>query len=87
MYNYGKFMMKKEKSREKKFFNGKKDGERVIGYTFHVGYIYRADCRPSCLFETDGKTEKYRLACVRLLAAHPLNINLMACQQWQMNLP
>ncbi len=43
MYNYGKFMIKKEKNK-KKFFNGKKYGETVIGYTFRVGYIYRADC-------------------------------------------
>jgi hypothetical protein len=44
MYNYRKFMMKKGKKSKKKFFNGKKDGETVIGYTFRVGYIYRADC-------------------------------------------
>ncbi len=37
-------MMKKGKKSKKKFFNGKKDGETVIGYTFRVGYIYRADC-------------------------------------------
>jgi hypothetical protein len=29
---------------EKNFFLGKKDCEMVIGYTFSVGYIYRADC-------------------------------------------
>jgi hypothetical protein len=27
----------------KKFLHGKKDRETVIGYTFRVGYKYRAD--------------------------------------------
>jgi hypothetical protein len=35
--------MQKEKSWEKKFLHRKKDCETVIGYTFRVGYIYRAD--------------------------------------------
>jgi hypothetical protein len=34
----------KKKKVEKKFLHRKKDREMVIGYTFRVGYIYRADC-------------------------------------------
>ncbi len=33
----------KRKKLKKKFLHRKKDRETVIGYTFRVGYIYRAD--------------------------------------------
>jgi hypothetical protein len=36
---------RKEKKVAKIFSYGKKDGEMLIGYTFRVGYTYRADCR------------------------------------------
>jgi hypothetical protein len=29
---------------KKIFLHGKNDSKMAIGYTFHVGYIYRADC-------------------------------------------
>jgi hypothetical protein len=35
---------RKKKKVDKKIFTWEKDGEMVIGYTFRVGYIYRADC-------------------------------------------
>ncbi len=41
--NCAKFKMQQEKS-WKKNFTWEKDREMVIGYTFRVGYIYRADC-------------------------------------------
>ncbi len=34
----------KKKKVKKNFLHGNKDGDMVIGYTFRVGYIYRADC-------------------------------------------
>ncbi len=34
-----------KKKVEKNFLHRKKDREMVIGYTFRVGYIYRADCK------------------------------------------
>ncbi len=37
----------KKKKLKKKFLHRKKDRETVIGYTFRVGYIYRADCNCS----------------------------------------
>jgi hypothetical protein len=42
-YVIGNNSIQKEKSR-KKFLHGKKDCEMIIGYTFRVGYIYRAGC-------------------------------------------
>jgi hypothetical protein len=36
---------KKRKKSQKSFSHGKKDGKVLIGYTFCVGYTYRADCR------------------------------------------
>jgi hypothetical protein len=39
-----------KKKVEKKFLHRKKDRETVIGYTFRVGYIYRADCNIIMLF-------------------------------------
>jgi hypothetical protein len=35
---------KKRKKSQKSFSHGKKDGKVLIGYTFCVGYTYRADC-------------------------------------------
>jgi hypothetical protein len=37
-------MIKKRKKLPKSFSHGKKDGKMLIGYTFCVGYTYRADC-------------------------------------------
>jgi hypothetical protein len=37
-------MIKKRKIIEHIFLRGKNGGETLIGYTFCVGYIYRADC-------------------------------------------
>jgi hypothetical protein len=39
----------KTRKKEKKFYMGKKDCEMLIGYTFRVGYTYRADCKYSRL--------------------------------------
>jgi hypothetical protein len=38
---------KKRKKLQKSFSHGKKDGKVLIGYTFCVGYTYRADCSAS----------------------------------------
>ncbi len=46
MYNYRKFMMKKEKSRKKDFSMGKKTVKRsLVILSALVIYTYRADCR------------------------------------------
>ncbi len=36
----------KRKSWKKYFSMGKKDSERVIGYAFRIGYLYRANYLP-----------------------------------------
>jgi hypothetical protein len=39
----------KRKKSQKSFLYGKKDGKMLIGYTFCVGYTYRADCKKARL--------------------------------------
>jgi hypothetical protein len=45
---------------KKKFLHRKKYREMVIGYTFRVGYIYRADCN----YFTINTSERFGFLCI-----------------------